>query len=205
MSHPLISVLIPAYNAGQFIADALDSIVANNYPNIQIIVVDDGSTDDTEEKVRFHPAQITLIQQGNQGANMARNRGLDAVQGEIIAFLDSDDMWTAHKISIQLPLLKNADIVMGKASMMIHHQNEMFRANLCASLFRKSAFDTVGYFAEDLPYSDDRDWMFRAREIGLRMTTHDDVVHRHRRHDRNLTNDQDKTKYYEQYLRQNSS
>jgi glycosyltransferase involved in cell wall biosynthesis len=197
MPHPRISVIIPAYNAGQFIIDAIDSIVANNYPNLQIIVIDDGSTDDTAEKARYHPAPITLIQQDNQGANMARNRGLDAVEGEIIAFLDADDMWTPNKLNIQQPLLDNADIILGKTSMMVHQQHEMFRVSLSSSLFRKTAFDTVGHFAEDLPYADDRDWMFRAREAGLRIISHDDVVLRHRRHDHNLTNNQSKAKHFD--------
>lgn len=197
MTLPLISVIIPTYNHERYITDALDSIMANQYKNLQIIVVDDGSTDHTAEKVRAYPTKILLCQQENKGAPSARNRGLAEVKGDVLSFLDSDDMWTEDKLAIQLPLLENADIVIGHTSMMVNQDNIALRSSLSASLFRRLAFEVVGNFTEDMPYADDIDWMFRAREANLHVITHKEVVLRHRRHDTNLTNHQTKTQHYD--------
>jgi len=101
-----ISAVIPAYNSAGFIADAISSIQRQTHPVDEIIVVDDGSTDDTAEAVRKSGEDVIYIRQENQGPSTARNRGVEAAAGDWIAFLDADDQWTNHKIEQQLTALK---------------------------------------------------------------------------------------------------
>ncbi len=106
MNHqPLVSVVIPAYNCAEHIAEALDSALAQDYANKEIIVIDDGSTDDTVQVLETYADQIRLIKQENSGSAVARNRGIEESRGELIAFLDSDDLWLPGKLSLQVAYL----------------------------------------------------------------------------------------------------
>ncbi len=107
-----ISVVIPAYNAGKHIARAIDSVLAQTQPPCEIIVVDDGSTDDTAQVVARYRPKVTYIYQDNAGASVARNTGIQAAAGQWIAFLDADDEWLADKLKLQIEHLKrNPDLV----------------------------------------------------------------------------------------------
>ncbi len=116
----LVSAVVPTYNRAHLIIDALKSIAAQNYRPIEIIVVDDGSTDNTSEVVEQwrieneSPSDLIVhyVQQKNQGGNVARNTGIAAATGAYIAFLDSDDLWHSSKISKQLELF-HSDPLMG--------------------------------------------------------------------------------------------
>jgi GT2 family glycosyltransferase len=111
MSADLISVIIPTYNRAHCIAFAIDSAVAQTHANLEIIVVDDGSSDDTgaliARRYAADPRIVYLRQENNKGVAAARNRGLRAARGDYIAFLDSDDVWKAWKIELQLACLKH--------------------------------------------------------------------------------------------------
>ena len=98
----LVSVVIPAYNVGPHIAEAIDSVLAQDYPQIELIVVDDGSKDDTADVVATRYPQATLIRKANGGAATARNAGIREAHGEFIAFLDADDIWLPGKLSAQV-------------------------------------------------------------------------------------------------------
>lgn len=102
-----ISAVIPAYNSAKFIAAAIASIQAQSLAVDEIIVVDDGSTDNTEEVVANIAGSISYIKQTNQGPSSARNKGIELATGDWIAFLDADDQWTPEKISKQIKTLKN--------------------------------------------------------------------------------------------------
>jgi len=106
MRRETITVIIPAYNSGQFIADALDSALAQTAPPAQIIVINDGSTDDTCARLLPYQNRITVIDQANQGAAAARNAGLRIATGDFIAFLDADDVWHRRKSEMQLEVLR---------------------------------------------------------------------------------------------------
>jgi len=99
-------VVIPAYNVGKFIARTLDSVLAQTRPADEIIVVDDGSTDETGEVVARYGQKIRYIRQENAGASTARNTGIKAAQNEWIAFLDGDDEWLPEKLQLQIELLQ---------------------------------------------------------------------------------------------------
>lgn len=102
----LVSVVIPAYNVGRHIAEAIDSVLAQDYPEVELIVVDDGSTDDTAAVVSSRYPQLTLIRKPNGGAATARNAGIRAARGEFVAFLDADDVWLAGKLRAQVDHLR---------------------------------------------------------------------------------------------------
>src|SRR4051794_16299795 len=99
---PLISAVIPTYNYGRFVAGAIDGALAQTYPHVEVIVVDDGSTDDTASIVaRYADRGVRYVRQPNAGAAAARNRGLVEACGELIAFCDADDVWTPDKLAVQ--------------------------------------------------------------------------------------------------------
>lgn len=95
---PLISVIVPAYNCAAYLGAALDSIFAQEYPRLEVIVVDDGSSDGTVAVAQRYGARVRLISQSNAGPAAARNRGLASARGTFIAFLDGDDLWLEGKL-----------------------------------------------------------------------------------------------------------
>jgi glycosyltransferase involved in cell wall biosynthesis len=110
---PLVSVIMPAYNTARYIREAIDSVLEQDYPCKELIVIDDGSTDGTVEVLRSYGERITLLQQRNQGSAVARNAGLAAARGEYIAFLDSDDIWLPGRLRLQVDhLMRHPDIGM---------------------------------------------------------------------------------------------
>ena len=97
-----VSVVIPAYNHARYLPAAIDSALAQTYAPVEVIVVDDGSTDDTPRVLAAYGDRIRVIRQANQGAGAARNAGLAASRGEYVAFLDSDDIWLPRKLELQM-------------------------------------------------------------------------------------------------------
>ncbi len=104
---PLVSVIVPAYNCTTYIPETLSSLFAQDYPNVEIIVVNDGSKDNTLELLKSYGNKIVLINKKNTGAPGARNAGIRAARGKFIAFCDSDDIWAKRKISVQLTYLND--------------------------------------------------------------------------------------------------
>lgn len=111
-TNALISVIIPAHNAAAFIDKALQSVLAQSYPQFEVLVVNDGSTDNTADIINnYQDSRIRLINQINGGLSNARNTGIKEAQGDYLAFLDADDYWTSEKLEKQIALLKqNPDI-----------------------------------------------------------------------------------------------
>lgn len=103
---PEVSVVIPVYNGERFIARAIDSVLAQSHPVADIVVVNDGSTDGTAEVLRPYGDRLTVIDVPNGGVARARNLGLARTRGELIALLDADDVWRAHKLSAQIDALR---------------------------------------------------------------------------------------------------
>lgn len=104
MAEPLISVVIPTYNRAHYVCEAIDSVLAQTYKNIEIIAVDDGSTDNTKDIIQQYSSRIKYIYQNNAGPSAARNNGIKQSNGDLIAFLDSDDIWLAEKLERQVEI-----------------------------------------------------------------------------------------------------
>ena len=102
---PLISVIMPAYNALPYIDQAIRSVLDQDYPNIELIVVDDGSRDGTPELAEQFGDRVKVLRQKNAGPAAARNKGIAASRGDFIAFLDADDVWLPGKASMQVQYL----------------------------------------------------------------------------------------------------
>src|ERR1700682_4446766 len=102
MPNPLVSIIIPVYNAAHFLPQAMASIRAQGYDSLEIVVVDDGSTDNCADVAKSLGSDVRYDRQVNRGPSAARNRGLALARGELIAFLDVDDQWPAQKLSVQL-------------------------------------------------------------------------------------------------------
>ncbi len=108
---PLVSVVIPTYNSARFIAQAVQSVLAQAYHRYEIIVINDGSTDETKEVLRKFDSHIQYLYQENRGPAAARNAGIKVAQGEYICFLDADDVWLPNKLEVQLAFIeKNREV-----------------------------------------------------------------------------------------------
>ena len=103
-ARPLVSVVIPTYNCAHYLPAALESVLAQDYDPMEIIVVDDGSTDETQAVLQRYP-EVTCIRQANGGLSNARNTGINAARGEWIALLDADDIWPPGKLEEQMQIL----------------------------------------------------------------------------------------------------
>jgi glycosyltransferase involved in cell wall biosynthesis len=107
----LVSVIIPTYNRVQYICEAIDSVLAQTYNNTEVIVVDDGSTDNTRDIIQQYDSKVKYIFQNNAGPSAARNNGIKQSSGELIAFLDSDDIWLAEKLELQIELMRQSQYI----------------------------------------------------------------------------------------------
>ena len=180
---PLVSVIIPTYNRGWIIGEAVDSVLAQEYPNTELIVVDDGSTDATDAVLAAYGNRIRLLRQKNRGVSAARNAGIRAAAGGLIAFLDSDDLWLPAKLGRQVAFFQqHPDAVAcqteetwirngvrvnpGKrhrkpSGMIFIPSLELCLVSPSAVMIRRRLFDQVGLFDEDLPACEDYDMWLR--------------------------------------------
>lgn len=113
----MVSIIIPTYNRAEHITKAVNSVLDQSYADLELIIVDDGSSDDTKERISMiNDSRIKYIYQDNAGACVARNRGIEMAQGQYIAFLDSDDVWHLDKLEKQIKIIqeKGADLVFSK-------------------------------------------------------------------------------------------
>jgi glycosyltransferase involved in cell wall biosynthesis len=181
---PLLSVIIPAYNAAGCLAEAVESIRRQEYEPLEIVIVDDGSSDETARTAASLPGDIRYIYQEHTGRPAAgRNRGVRESAGSIVGFLDQDDLWPEDKLAVQLPPLlaePAPDVVLGLAQILRLKPQEdgsrVFEPDpnivdytlLSSALFKRPVFETVGPFDESLAYfGDDLDWFIRAGEKGV--------------------------------------
>jgi glycosyltransferase involved in cell wall biosynthesis len=123
----IVSVIIPTYNASQYIQEAIDSVLDQSYKNFEIIVVDDGSTDNTKEVLEnfIKNEQIKYFYQDNSGPGAARNNGLLRAKGEFVAFLDADDIWDKGKISKQVDFMIKNDLDLSHTGRFFIGQNNI--------------------------------------------------------------------------------
>jgi glycosyltransferase involved in cell wall biosynthesis len=206
--NPFISVIIPVYNGKKFLPEAVKSVLKQNYEPLEIIIVDDGSTDGTSELQNSLGEQVHFIFQNNKGPAAARNTGIKAAKGEFLAFLDSDDLWPSDKLKLQTNYLLNdpdIQVVLGQTKRFDSEhkyekdfagkQNPVISVQIGSALFRRTAFEKVGDLDEGLQYSEDHDWFLRAREKGIKILVLENTTLYHRRHNDNMTNKADSNGY----------
>ena len=179
---PKLSVIVPFYNQYDFVEKAVTSVLAQGYPNLELILVDDGSDGGPLDSLAELSDSIRFLRQENAGPSAARNYGIREATGEIFAFLDSDDVWPEDKLKSQiLPLLVDHGLVMvisklkklvsseGDAGRFVIEGDSFYTIQLGCVLVKKEIFETVGLFDESLQYSEDQDWFLRARELEIPM------------------------------------
>lgn len=186
-----VSVVIPAFNAEPYLAEAIQSVLDQGVPGTEVLVVDDGSTDGTAAVAASFGSRITLIRQANTGIGAARNAGMERSTGELLAFLDADDVWPAGSLRGRMSVLGVAGQVDGVfgAVQEFHHGGADLpvQAGAVAGslLVRRRSFETVGRFDDTLKVGEFIDWMARAQDAGLRFTSIPEVVLRRRLHTSN--------------------
>lgn len=205
MNNLLVSVIMPVYNAERFVAEAIESVVNQGIEAIEIICVDDGSTDQSAAIVQSFGSIVRYYRQENQGPAAARNKAFSFVRGRFVTFLDNDDLFPAHKLARQLALFDedpSLEIVFGKTQYVFlegsnperfHFPDQtqtVWNILLGAGLFRTDVFRRIGLFNEGLKIGEDLDWYNRAKEQGVHMLSTDDVMLLYRHHDTNYTRDQ---------------
>jgi len=181
---PAVSVIIPTFNRRKFVREAIDSVLAQDFDDFELIVVDDGSTDGTAEALADYGNRIRLIRQSNRGVSAARNTGIRASEAPLIALLDSDDLWRAGKLTAQTAFLRAHPDVLICQTEEIWVRNGL-RVNprrkhrkpsgdifarsleLClvspsAVMMRRRLLDEVGLFDESLPACEDYDLWLRV-------------------------------------------
>jgi glycosyltransferase involved in cell wall biosynthesis len=198
-----ISVIVPVFQMGHFLPEAIASIDAQSYDDIEIVIVDDGSTDQTPDAVASLGDRVVALRQSNRGPAAARNAGLAVATGDLIGFLDADDLWPEGKLARQLERLERdpeLDVVLGRIQYLaldggvvpdIEFEDldlkTLSHVHLGSGLYRRRAFELLGAFDEGLRYSEDVDWFMRAREAQLRVAILPDVTLVYRRHATNMT------------------
>jgi glycosyltransferase involved in cell wall biosynthesis len=195
-----VSVVIPVYNGEAYIAEALDSVMAQNLPPHEVIVVDDGSTDQTASIVRRY--NVTLIQQENRGLADTRNVAIEHASGDLIALLDADDVWTETKLGDQVEALEThpeAGYALGYHRYIFagEARAEWFKRtnaddpepSYCPSIWmiRREVLDRVGLFEPGRRLGEDIDWLARANDLGTTFHMVPKVLLLRRIHDNNLT------------------
>ena len=195
---PLVSVLIGAYNAAAYIGEAIESALGQDYRPLELIVVDDGSTDGTADVVRRYGDSAQYAFQENAGNGAARNRAVGRASGALFAFLDADDRFVPGKLDQQWEALRadpDLDVVFGHVREFVSPElSDDERATIRPPappapwpapnlmLIRREAFDRVGPFSEAVKVGVTVDWYARALEVGLRGAMLESVVLERRLH-----------------------
>lgn len=209
---PLVSVIIPTYNREKYVVEAIESVLVQTYKNLEIIVVDDGSTDGTEKILEPYRDRVVYIYQENQGPSAARNTGIRRANGQFIAFLDSDDLWLPEKLEVQVaymetnpevglvhtgklhreerptgPILKEWPYAEQSRSGHIFPEMFLGPAVLTPTVVaRRECFDVAGLFDEDLTFGEDHHLFLRiARHFPIGYINKPLVIIRF--HDTNIT------------------
>ena len=201
---PLVSVIIPVYNAEAFLPAALDSVLAQDYPHREILVVDDGSTDGSADVARDR-GTVQLLQEANLGPAAARNLAIAAARGDLLAFLDADDRWLPRKLSTQVRHLQahpehgyaicrmrtfcEPGCTLDAAFNARHYAGEPVATIPSALVVRCEIFAKVGLFDPRLRAAEDFDWFVRANDLVIAAGTIDEVLLEKRIHRTNLSRD----------------
>jgi glycosyltransferase involved in cell wall biosynthesis len=208
MTADRVSVIIPVFDQAVYLDEALASVAEQTRPVDEVIVVDDGSSDDSAERAERSGAHVVRLGT-NVGPGAARNRGLEVATGTLICFADADDVLLAHKVAAQLAHLAadpELGIVMARHELLVEPGAEhLVRRSrdpvfgdlggvepLSASLVRREVLDRVGPLDEGLRHGEGLDWVSRAARAGVRSDVHPEPLYRRRIHQTNASHDQDR-------------
>ncbi len=180
---PRVSIIIPTYNRHKFLQEAIDSVLAQSYRDYELIVVDDGSTDETAEVAHKYNGKLSYIYQQNRGVSAARNKGIAASTGDYICFLDSDDLWQPDKLKVQLEFMDKrpkypvcyTDEIWIRYGVRVNQRKKHAKYGgwilphclpLCiispsSVMISRGVFDKLGVFDESLPAAEDYDLWLR--------------------------------------------
>jgi len=201
--NPLVSVIIPVYNYDRYLAEAVESVLSQTYQHLEVIVVDDGSTDRSGAVAKsFAGRGVRYWPQVHSGIGLTRNKGVELAQGEFIAFLDADDRWRVQKIERQLLAFESdpaLEMVFGQALQL--HNGPEWEAGVSdykvavdgmvpgmvpgTMLIKRAAFDRVGKFLGDWKVGEFIDWYARAVELKIRSMVLPELLLWRRIHDSN--------------------
>lgn len=193
-----VSVIVPVHNAARYLPEALESVLAQTLPPLEVIVVDDGSVDGSGAVAGRYGPRVAVHRQPNRGAGAARNQGVRLARAPLLAFLDADDVWALDKLDRQCAILRSRpelDCVFGRARQFaspdlapevrarMRGDGTVRPAPLPSSmLIRREAFFAVGPFAETLTLGEPLEWYLRAADLGLRMAMLPEIVFHRRLH-----------------------
>lgn len=206
MSQPKVSVIIPSYNCARYLPEAINSVLAQTYQNFEIIVIDDGSTDQTAEVLRRYGDRVRAIYQQNQGVARARNHGIRQAQGDWIAFLDADDVLLPHKLEAQLAVAaQNPELGMihsgwnrvdaaGRVMLPVEPWHQVPNLALeswlrwkpvlpSAMLFRRRWLEQTGGFDPRFPPAEDTELVLRLSLLGCQADWSRQITVNYRQHD----------------------
>jgi glycosyltransferase involved in cell wall biosynthesis len=215
---PLISVVIPCYNAEAYLAEAIESALRQEAGPLEVVVIDDGSTDGSAGVARRFGGAVRYEYQANAGISASRNRGVELAAGRYLAFLDADDVWPEGSLTLRLDMMRaypGTACVFGAVEEFVSHDlhenpgSRMFlthaaqAARLAGSmLIERDAFVRVGFFDPRLTVGETIDWVGRAEDAGISMRTADAVVLRRRIHrDNTVTRERARQNDYLRALR----
>ena len=204
MEHmPLISIIITVYNCELYLAEAVESVLAQTYRPIEIIVVDDGSTDGSAKVAQDFGPSVGYFHQSNSGAGAARNCGVALSKGDFLAFFDADDIWAVEKLSLQMAVFQDnpgVDFVFGHVRQFIspelaediksrlhcpHREVPGYYAS--SMLVKRESFSRVGPFETEWRVGEFINWYIKAKEIGLISFLIPEVVTKRRLHANNMS------------------
>lgn len=204
-----VSVIIPVYNGERYLAQAIDSVLGQTCGHVQVVVIDDGSTDCTPELIAGYGDRITTARQVNSSASAARNHGVALAGGSLLSFLDADDRWRPEKLARQLPFML-ADPALDMCDCHTRYfwseelgdeavrrdgrfnqpfWRQVLAGHISTWLIRRTLWDRVGPFPVGRRYAEDLDWYTRALDMGMKRHTLADVLTERRLHDRNKSGD----------------
>lgn len=198
---PLVSVVMPVHNSERYVVEAVESVLGQHYQRLELILVDDGSTDGSADLARRFGTALRYEYQANAGQSAARNRGIQLARGPLLAFLDDDDYWSTEKLTLQVAALTtdpSIDAVFGhvrqfvspdldpEAAGRVRYHAEVMPGYVPGTmLIRREAFDRVGPFDPQWRVGEFVHWYAQAIESGLRTVLLPDIVLHRRLHDDN--------------------
>lgn len=196
-----ISVIIPVYNTEKYIAEAIESVLSQTHKPAEVIVADDGSTDDSVSVAKSFGEVVSIVHCEHRGAGAARNSGIQVAKHPFLAFLDADDLWVPEKLAWQVTIMEThpeTDMVFGKVRQFISpeltaEKEHLFRKDLelmpgyvaGTLLIRKETFLNIGLFSETLRIGEFIEWYSRATDAGLAGIMAEDICLLRRIHDAN--------------------